>query len=187
MLQCYGLRMLQRLDGYLGGYLLFATGGFALYLVVLYNDGHGPIPGELFDPVLVQLGLLLTVVYGLVSLYVIIAAGVNEEYKRHRQNVVLNEMKANSHWLTLIDKQHLMTDEGVSVTSKEYKDIELEKRNLEESMIAMKRMNEAVTISNEQAPLTVLGIPADNTILISMFAALATGISSVVTYMAYNS
>ena len=177
--------MLSRLDYYLGSYLTFSTLALLFYLVALYS-GVELIAEQriLFDPFLVQLILLDVAVFLMVARYVVIAASVNEEYGNHREYVSLNEMKASSLWLSLLDTQRLLESNRTVAkdNGREIKELEMRKWELSEAMKAMKRMNEAITISNEQNPLRVLGIYADYTMLISMFGALLTLISSGISY-----
>lgn len=177
--------MLSRLDFYLGSYLSFSTLALFFYIVGLYSglQSNNVDQNRSFDPVLAQLILLTIAVFFLVARYIVIAALVNEEYGNHREYVSLNEMKASSLWLSLLDSQRLL-GKGNEI---EIKELEMRKWELSEAMKAMKRMNEAITISNEQNPLRVLGIYADYTMLISIFGAFLTLISSGISFFVRSS
>ena len=111
---------------------------------------------------------------------VYLASQVNDWFDEHKINVVLNEMKANSRWLYVVDLQDEMMARNEQNTDR-FKALQQEKFRLEEAMKAMKRVVEAISISNEQNPLCVLGMKADMSILISVLTAIATLLSSIIT------
>ena len=86
----------------------------------------------------------------------------------------MNEMKANSKWVSNMDRHKELTHQGYYESSKEIKDIIKSQFSLGESIKALKRTIDAIEISNQQSPLTVLGVQADYTILLSIGTAIAT-------------
>ena len=81
--------------------------------------------------------------------------------------------------LYFVDQQDQLISKGERNTEY-FRALQMEKIKLEEAMTAMKRVVEAISISNDQYPLRVLGMKADKSILISIITAIATLVSSVI-------
>lgn len=175
VIQSFGKRMLARIDNFMSTYSIVCA-FFTIYLIAsLFTD---PVSFE--ESYVPQMCLLILIVLSMICAQVYLASQVNDEFAQHRVNVVLNEMKANSRWLYLVELQDEMMTRDEQHTEK-FKMVETEKFRLEEAMKAMKRVIEAITISNEQNPLCVLGMKADMSILISILTAIATLLSSIIT------
>ena len=175
VIQSFGKRMLARIDNFMSTYSIVSA-FVTIYLIAsLFAD-----PVSLEESYVHQMCLLILVVLSMICAQVYLASQVNDEFAQHRINVVLNEMKANSRWLYLVELQDEMMTRDEQHTE-EFKMVETEKFRLEEAMKAMKRVIEAITISNEQNPLCVLGMKADMSILISILTAIATLLSSIIT------
>lgn len=101
---------------------------------------------------------LVVVVFSIISIQIVVAADVNEEYKQHRQNIVLNEMKVNSKWLNYISKQEDLLDRGYTMDSSEFKEIEKEKILLEECIKGLKRAVEGTLMFCPPPPLSFQNI-----------------------------
>ena len=174
VIQSYRKRMLARLDCLVSVFLVVSI-LFTIILVVSLFAGEMLIDNafhiQMFVLTLLCLFMLCFIVY--------MAATVNEEFARHKGNVNLNEMKANSRLLYVVDQQDKLLSQGKRDTE-EFLKLQKEKVKLEEAMQAMKRVTEVIKISNDRYPLCVVGMPADMSILFSIITAIATLISSVV-------
>ena len=177
VIQSYGKRMLGRIDNFISTYIVVVT-IFTIYLIVsLFTSDGNPFDGNSF---VAQFCLLTLLVLSMICTQVYLASQVNMEFDQHKINVVLNEMKANSQLLYVVELQDEMMTRGEEHTEA-FRKLQTEKFRLEEAMKAMKRVVEAIAISNEQNPLCVLGMRADISILISMMTAIATLLSSIIT------
>ena len=177
VIQSYGKRMLDRIDNFISTYIVVVT-IFTIYLIVsLFTSDGNPFDGNSY---VVQFCLLTLLVLSMICTQVYVASQVNMEFDQHKINVVLNEMKANSRLLYVVELQDEMMTRGEGHTEA-FRKLETEKFRLEEAMKAMKRVVEAIAISNEQNPLCVLGMKADMSILISIVTAIATLLSSIIT------
>ena len=176
VIQSFGKRMLGRLDNFISTYIVVVTFSTIFLIVSLFTNHDGDAFG---DSTFTELCLLILIVLCMICSQVYLASQVNEEFAHHKVNVILNEMKANSRWLYVVELQEEMMAKNEQNTQK-YKILQTEKFRLEETMKAMKRTVEAIAISNEQNPLCVLGMKADMSILISILTAIATLISSII-------
>ena len=175
VIQSFGKRMLARIDNFMSTYSIVCTFVTIFLIATLFTT-----PESLNEAFVPQMCLLILIVLSMICAQVYLASQVNDEFSQHRINVVLNEMKANSRWLYIVELQDEMMTRDEQHTEK-FKMLETEKFRLEEAMKAMKRVIEAITISNEQNPLCVLGMKADMSILISILTAIATLLSSIIT------
>lgn len=176
VIQSFGKRMLGRLDNFISTYIVVVAFSTIFLIVSLFTNHDGDAFG---DSTFTELCLLILIVLCMICSQVYLASQVNEEFAHHKVNVILNEMKANSRWLYVVELQEEMMAKNEQNTQK-YKILQTEKFRLEETMKAMKRTVEAIAISNEQNPLCVLGMKADMSILISILTAIATLISSII-------
>ena len=177
VIQSYGKRMLARIDNFISTYIVVVS-VFTVYLIVsLFTSDGNPLEDNSY---VAQMTLFILLVLSMICTLVYVASQVNMEFDQHKINVVLNEMKANSRLLYVVELQDEMMTRGEGHTEA-FRKLETEKFRLEEAMKAMKRVVEAIAISNEQNPLCVLGMKADMSILISIVTAIATLLSSIIT------
>ena len=178
VIQSFGKRMLARIDNFISTYIVVVA--FCTVYLVATLFTYDKSDSILRNSFIVQLCLLILVVLCMICAQVYLASQVNDRFDEHKINVVLNEMKANSRWLYVVDLQDEMMARNEQNTDR-FKALQQEKFRLEEAMKAMKRVVEAISISNEQNPLCVLGMKADMSILISVLTAIATLLSSIIT------
>ena len=178
VLQSFGQRILSRIDGYVGIWICVSFVMLVAMISLLFMSSTN-LGNEAF---IVQASTLILVVLVMICLHVFFASWVNDEYEEHQENVVLNEMKANSRWLELSEKLEDMITLGQD-QSPEFLVLKSEKFRLEEAMTAMKRVVDSMTISNKRNPMRVLGMIADMTIFVTILTAIATLLSSVITIL----
>lgn len=187
ILQNFGARMQFRIDVYVGSYLALSLCMMLLQLLQMFSTDD---PQGLFFTCLNFSALhIILVAVGILVYYITIAANVNQEYERQRLMIVMHAMKMESE--LAIELKNLASEqrkmEEACGCTEALKDITSKVENTKNIVYALDKVISAIEISDVTTPLTVLGVEASTSVVVSILTVITSAVSSIASSISKNS